>query len=232
MKKEFPSTPDEVFEAAIEGAYFSKQMAALRKLKRIGSFPFDPALPVNTFWDLGMNDMMAIWLHQFDGSVHRFIGYYENNNEGWAHYINWLKEWADLRGLVFGEHYGPHDLEVRELSGGDEGRPMVRRERAESMGLKFKVVPRVGNLMDAVEASRQALPKCAFDEVECAVGIKHLSNYRKEFDATLGVFKNYPHHDEASHGASAFHTFSRGWRDPTPKRKRKKGAAGNGGWMG
>ncbi|MBL4591267.1 MAG: hypothetical protein JKY96_04840 [Phycisphaerales bacterium] len=68
MKREYPSTPDEAFEAAIEGAYFSRQMAGLREMKRITSVPYDAALPVNTFWDLGMSDSMTIWLHQYDGS--------------------------------------------------------------------------------------------------------------------------------------------------------------------
>lgn len=228
MKKEYPSTPDEAFEAAIEGAYFSKQIAALRKLGRIDSVPFDPALPVNTFWDLGMNDMMVIWLHQWDGAIHRFIGYYENNGEGLSHYINWLRDWRDLRGAVWGKHYGPHDLEVRELGG--DGK--TRRQIAQELGLSFEVVSRVPDIRDAIEASRQILPKCAFDEKECATGIKHLTNYRKEFDEKHGIYKNYPRHDMASHGASGFHTFSRGWSDPTPKRKRNKGAAGAGGWMG
>ena len=214
MKKEYPSTPDEAFEAAIEGAYFTKQIAALRKLGRIGSVPFDPALGVNTFWDLGMNDMMVIWLHQWDGAINRFIGYYENNGEGLSHYINWLRDWRDLRGAVWGRHFGPHDLEVRELGG--DGK--TRKQVAQELGLRFEVVSRVPDIRDAIEASRQVLPKCAFDEVECATGIKRLTNYRKEFDEKLGVWKSLPRHDESSHGASAFHTFSRGWEPPV-KRK-------------
>ncbi len=221
MKKEYPSTPDEAFEAAIEGAYFAKQLTTLRKLKRIGSVPFDPDLPVNTFWDLGMSDMTTIWLHQFDGSIHRFIGYYENSNESLSHYINWLRDWRDVRGAVWGKNYGPHDLEVREFASTTDGRPKTRKEIAKGLGFEFEVVPRVEDLRDAVETSRQMLPLCAFDEEECAIGIKHMTNYRKEWDDKNNVWKSYPKHDEASHGASAFHTFSRGWVRPVTRKKLK-----------
>jgi hypothetical protein len=53
MKREYPSTPDEAFEQALEGAYFAHQLAAAAKQGRIGSFPLDVRTPVNTFWDLG-----------------------------------------------------------------------------------------------------------------------------------------------------------------------------------
>ncbi|WP_321449278.1 terminase [uncultured Cohaesibacter sp.] len=217
MKKEYPSTPDEAFEAAIEGAYFAKQLTTLRKLKRIGSVPFDPALPVNSFWDLGMDDSMTIWLHQFDGSIHRFIGYYENSGEGMSHYINWLRDWRDTRGAVWGQHFGPHDLNVRELMA--EGK--TRQEVAQGLGIKFEVVPRVADKRDGIEASRQILPLCAFDEEECSTGIKHLTNYRKDFDEKNGVWKSQPRHDEASHGADAFQTFSTGWVKPVTRKKLK-----------
>ena len=55
-------------EQAIEGAYFAKQMQRARKEGRIGRVPVDGRVPVNTFWDFGVNDHNSIWLHQRIGA--------------------------------------------------------------------------------------------------------------------------------------------------------------------
>ena len=49
MKKEFPSTPEESFQAAVEGAYYGKYIDQLREQKRICYVPYDKNLPVETW---------------------------------------------------------------------------------------------------------------------------------------------------------------------------------------
>lgn len=208
MKREYPATPEEAFEAAIEGAYFSRQMALARKQGRIGKVPFDSRLPVNTFWDLGMNDNMTIWLHQRHKMENRFIGYYENSGEGLGHYVNWLKdEWSSDKEVVWGKHYGPHDLAVRELGTGK-----TRLEAARELGIRFETVARPESKLDAIEAARGLLSTCWFDAAECDQGIKHLDGYRKEWNDNLGVWRDAPRHDAASHGADGFMTFAMGYK--------------------
>lgn len=204
MKQEYPGTPEEAFEAALAGAYFSKQMALARKQQRIASVPVDPKLPVNTFWDLGINDNMCIWLHQQHGKEHRFVGYYENSGEGFGHYASWLRMWADERDAVFGKHVGPHDIEVRNL---DE-HATTRKEAAQTVGIKFEVAPRVAEKADGIQLMRTVLGLCWFDEGTCSDGIMHLDEYRKEWNDQLGIWRNQPRHDAASHGADAFQTFA------------------------
>jgi hypothetical protein len=48
MKREYPSTPEEAFEASIQGAYFADQMAAAELQGRIGEHRLLPDVPVNT----------------------------------------------------------------------------------------------------------------------------------------------------------------------------------------
>ena len=67
MRREYPSTPDEAFEQALEGAYFSIQLAAAAKQGRIGGFPVDPRYLVNSFWDLGTKRSQ----HNLAAPVHR-----------------------------------------------------------------------------------------------------------------------------------------------------------------
>ena len=114
MRREFPATPDEAFAASVTGAYYAREMARVRGEGRILGLPHDPALSVNTFWDLGINDTNAIWFHQRAGREDRFIDYYENSGEGLAHYVQALRD----RPYTYGDHYLPHDVEVRELGSG------------------------------------------------------------------------------------------------------------------
>ena len=63
---------------------------AATKQGRIGGFPYDPRATVQSFWDLGRNDLNTIWLHQHVGGHERFVGYYENSGEFMGHYVSWL----------------------------------------------------------------------------------------------------------------------------------------------
>src|SRR5690606_19694308 len=64
MKREYPATPKEALEQAIEGAIFADDIATAYKHKRLGVFPFDKTGPGTTCWDLGHHDETAIWLEQ------------------------------------------------------------------------------------------------------------------------------------------------------------------------
>jgi len=222
MWKEFPSTPDEAFKAIRDGTYFSKEMQNLRVLKKIGQFEFFPTVPVNTFWDLGINDYMSIWLHQVVAGRHRFIGYYEGSGEGLAHYFDWLDKWRSRRGATWGTHYGPHDIDKRQDS--DSGQITNRMEIAKNLGFKFSRVERNQVKQNSIQGARAILPNCEFDEIGCADGIAHLEQFSKEWDDKFGVWRPEPMRNEHKHGADAFMTFSDGykeqvaWSDPWKKR--------------
>jgi hypothetical protein len=207
MKRENPSTPQEAFEQAIEGAYFATQLAHADKRGNIGRFPYDPQFPVNTFWDLGRNDLNTIWLHQRIGSRNRMVGYYENSGEHLSHYTRWLEDWRREHDAQWADHYWPHDGKRQDLFL-ENG----RLGEAEKHGLLPRIVERTSNKMDAIDAARAVFPSCDFDETECAVGIKRLRHYRKEWDEGREVFKNSPRHDINSHGADGFMTFACGYQ--------------------
>lgn len=223
MWKEFPSTADEAFKAAKEGSYWGKEMRKLRQLKRIGSFPYVPNIQVDTHWDFGLGDTQTIWLRQTVGGMHRFIGYYENSGEALAHYFNWLNQWAARRNAVFGQHWAPHDVENRR-----QGLETVEtiKTMADSVGFYFETVMRSPDKHNSVMNARNKLMQCEFDETECATGILHLEEYSRDWDDKLSVWKSFPRHDEHSHGADAFITFTDGYDappDPTPPRRPVKG---------
>lgn len=220
MKREFPSTPKEAFEASLEGAYYSAQMAQAETEKRIGRVPYEPALTVETWWDLGMGDQTAIWFVQRFNREIRAIDYYANSGEGLAHYAKVLKE----RPYAYSRHIGPHDIAVRELGTGKS-----RKEVAEGLGLRFEVAPKL-DVNDGIEACRNILPRTWFDQEKCADGIKALKGYRKDWDEDLGLWAKKPRHDWASHPADAFRT---GAVSPEPRgapAERKKRQYYGGSW--
>lgn len=197
MKREYPSTAKEAFEASVEGAYYGEQIARAETDGRVGRVPWEPRVDVETWWDLGMDDDMSIWFVQRVAQEVRVIDYYANSGEGLLHYAKELR----AKPYNYGRHVGPHDIQVRELGTGKS-----RLETAEEMGLRpFEVAPKL-EVQDGIEAVRNLLPRCWFDAEKCADGLRALKNYRKDWDENRGVWLPRPRHDWASHGADAFRT--------------------------
>jgi phage terminase large subunit len=205
-------TPDEYaqefecsFEASVKGAIYTREMEAAREAGRITTVPCDPALPVDTDWDLGVSDHMSIWFSQSlkSGEV-RLIDYYEASGEGFPHYFSLLQS----KGYAYGTHWAPHDISVREMSSGRS-----RLEVAATMGIRFKMHPRLhnqvaGEVEEGIHAVRMLLPRCWFDATKCKAGIEALRHYRRDYNQRLNEFKATPVHDWASHGADAFRGLS------------------------
>jgi hypothetical protein len=196
MKQEFPSTPDEAFEAAIEGAYFSPQMRKLRADGRICRVPILDR-EVYTTWDLGVNDLMTITFWQDVGPERRAIDYYENSGEGFSHYARVLKE----RGYNYSEHFMPHDADQRRL--GKDAKSA--KQHAEEAGIRpVRVLKRIASERDGIEASRALLPQVVIDEERCDRLIACLDGYRRAWDDKLSTWKDSPVHDALSHGYKSF----------------------------
>jgi hypothetical protein len=214
-------------DAAIKGAWFRKEMAKAKAEGRITRVPIDLALPVDTDWDLGVDDSMAIWCSQSlrSGEV-RLVDYYECSGEGFPHYIQVLRE----KGYVYGKHYPPHDIAVREMSSGKS-----RKEIAKKLGLTFEEPMPALDLADGINAARLMIAQCWFDETRCAKGIESLRQYRKSFNTRLAEFTGTPVHNWASHGADAFRglavRYKRPAGDKPPVSPPRPVQTGSTGWL-
>lgn len=218
MKREYPSTPEEAFEASVEGAIFGAQMEAAELEGRIGAFPAIEGVPVHTFWDIGRRDYNSIWFAQvLFGPRIRVVGFYQNCMTGMPHYAAKCREMFEANGWVRGDNYFPHDAKVTEW-GSD-------RSRIELL-MKAGVEPTMATeleLHDGINAARATLALCEFDEAGTAEGRKMLKNYRWEWDERLAAFKTgSPRHDINSHGADAFRTLATGWRAIVPAIEKPK----------
>jgi hypothetical protein len=205
------------FKTPVEGSYYGPYITKAYKEKRIlDDLSPDPMLPVHTAWDLGMDDATTIWFVQLFKNEVRVVYYYENSGEGLPHYARELNRFAVQKDIIYGKHYAPHDIKVRELGTGKS-----RLEIARSMGLKFTPVKKLP-IIDGIDAVRALLPRCWFGRSSCARGIEALKGYRKEFDSSRGVFRKTPVHDSNSHGADAFRTLAVGLKKPTMSNKKPK----------
>ena len=77
----------------------------------------------------------------------------------------------------------------------------------ERYGVLFIDAPRPGLKQDAINKSRDVFHLCEFNSVDCDEGLNHLKSYRKARMGD-GSWSDKPLHDEHSHCADAFTTFS------------------------
>jgi phage terminase large subunit len=182
------------FEAAIQGAYFGKEMLEAEQQGRISNVPVEKGSLVHTAWDLGIGDSTAIWMVQQVGKEVRVIDYYEASGVGLDHYAKQLQ----AKGYAWGEHIVPHDAAVRELGSGKS-----RIETLASLGIKVRIAPRLG-VDDGINAARLLLARCWFDKGRTADGVELLKQYRRKWNEERKCFEPTPLHDHTSHAADAF----------------------------
>jgi hypothetical protein len=200
------------FEAAITGAFYGEDMRRMAETKRIRPLLPDRAVRVHTAWDLGLRDSTAIWFIQCAGPERHLIDYYESSGVGLDHYVEVLeakkRSKAHPDGYLYGTHYFPHDIAVRELTSGRS-----RRDTLEGLGVEVEIVPQHATL-DGINAVRRMLDKTFIDPERAARGLECLRHYRREWDERLKDWKSSPLHDWSSHGADALRMFAVGHDEP------------------
>lgn len=197
------------FEAAIQGAYWGREMAKAEADGRICRVDVDPNLPVFTAWDLGVRDSTAIWFYQALAGGLNVVDFYEASGVGLDHYAEVLRG----KRYNLSTCYVPHDAKVKEWGSG-----RTRIEQMESLNLKPELVPD-HRLMDGIGAARETLARVRFDKDRCKDGIEALKQYRAEYDEERKVLKPTPLHDWTSHAADAFRYLAMAWAPPPNPQK-------------
>ena len=194
--------------ANVPGSVYGKELQDADDAGRITSVPHIGDHRVDTYWDLGMHDYTAIWFVQNvgRGDIH-VIDYYQNQGEGLPHYARVMDE----KNYLYGNHYGPHDLEVRELGTGKS-----RREAAHGLGINFRTVPRLP-IEDGIHAARLLIPRVYFDRDNCREGLEALRHYHRAYNERTRQFRDKPVHDWSSHAADAFRTAAIGLQNSTTR---------------
>ena len=210
--QEYPATPEEAFRASRDGTYYARQFNAdVVDAGRVMSDLYDPNLPVDVYFDLGVDDYTVMLFVQWYDGYYRVVAEYWNNGYGLYHYLDYIRDglWlpgrfrdtVEVRALMF-----PHDIAVREL--GSARRDGTAKSRldivqewiiAERLSWYAEALPKV-SILDGIEAVRRMM-KTLYISTECEYLIDCLLNYSREFDDKLQVWKTTPLHNEYSHGA-------------------------------
>lgn len=193
MLREFPSTPEEAFQASQQGFWYSVQMKELWDSGHITNISYDRALPVYTAWDLGQADHTAIWFFQLprSGDIN-FIDYFEAPDKP----LNQLTSILQAKGYTYDTCILPFDANARDRAG------ITFVQQMRQFGWKCYVLEQHG-LRDGINHTRASLGKSWFDQTKCRQGILHLENYQKKWSPIIGGWSGEPLHNAASHGADA-----------------------------
>lgn len=215
MKKEFPSTAGEAFEAIGDNAIYGKYMADLRAGGRIIDFGMEADLPIYTFSDIGLSDYLSTWLIQpcdrwflvLDWMEHQGLPGSRLNDQ----MILWERKW----GKPIAAHYVPHDANKRSPN---DGETYVQALIKGGMS-NIRVVPRTPDVWLGIGYVRDVLPHCWFHKSNCdqprqhngeeyPSGVACLEGYQRDVSATGNTLREMPKHDAFSHSADGFRTFA------------------------
>ena len=192
---------------AVEGAYYSAQLAKVREEGRITPLAADPIMRVRAFWDLGWRGATAIWIAQFVGREIRVLDYIEGRGQQLGYYVSALQS----RGWGRALQELPHDgRSVTVISTGSA------QQQLREAGFEVNITPNQGKgaALERVAAARRLFPRIWFNDTpSVAIGIKALAAYHERRDerrnAGLG-----PEHDWASDPADAFGLMCIAYREP------------------
>ncbi len=229
LRERDPDTFHHVYEGAtrstVEGAIYKQEIAAAENAGRICAVPFDPMRPVDTFWDLGFADRVAIWAAQRSPFEIRVLRYFEDDHQSIDYYLREMQTW----GYVFGTCFLPWDGGTRNLGTGKSIEELMRQK-----GFTVRVNRQL-SVADGINAVRTLFPQLYFDKSLCADGLQYLRRYQWGPPTALGVPRSQPLHDDASHPADALRTLAVGIREPERQRPQTEASyvyQGNSdGWM-
>lgn len=209
MWREYPSVPAECWMRSTEGTFYAPQMLRARSEGRIGTIRHVTNVPVHTFWDIGAGDGTGIWLMQYVGTQHRFLRYIEGWAEGYTHFVKELRD----TGWLFGVHHLPHDAQHQRQVANTVASPLSMLQDI-APDWRFDIVPRVPDLTQGINLTREKLAEAYFDEEGCKAGIEHVELYHKKWNARIGAWSEEPEKlDGHSEAADALRQWAQGF-DP------------------
>ena len=191
--------------AAVEGAIFAQQLQKATEDGRITHVPYDPSVPVCTYWDLGKSALTAIWFVQYVGMQWRVLRHYSAHLEEIGHYIKYIQ----TQEYVYDKHFLPHDATQKRL-----GMVLTIFEQVQRALKNVERVDRTPRKADAINAALQILPLCYFDKENCSDGLSDLRHYAYRITED-GKISNEPEERTTYRDtADAFMTFAQARQIP------------------
>lgn len=190
------------YATSIKGAYFTKQLAAVKREGRLARVARDPNMKLRLFADIGGTgvnaDAFTMWGAQFIGREVRVLNYYEAVGQEIGYHLNWMREngYTEDKTEIFLPHDGATHDKVFAVS---------YQSALEAAGYSVTVIPNQGRgaAMARVNAARRIFPSCWINEEPTKAGVEALGWYHEKWDEERDIGLG-PEHDWASHGSDAF----------------------------
>lgn len=201
-----PDSYDHVWEGAYatahKGAYFTKQLIALREEGRLGKVAFDPLMRRRLFADIGgtgrNSDAFVLWGAQFVGREVRVRDYYEQVGQEIGHHLIWMRKhgYTPENTTIWLPHDGATHDKVYDVS---------FESAFNAAGYTVEVVPNQGRgaALSRINAARRIFPSVWINEETTEPGREALAWYHEKWDDERDVGLG-PEHDWASHGSDAW----------------------------
>ncbi len=190
--------------STVEGAIYKAELQAAERDGRIRSVPYDATRPVETYWDLGFADQVAIWCVQRTPFEIRVLRFFSDTHQAIEYYLQQMQTW----GYVYGTVVLPWDGGTRSLGTGKSIQELIAAK-----GFKVRVNRQL-KVADGINAVRTIFPQMYFDATLCADGLQYLRRYQWGPASALGQARREPLHDDASHAADALRTLAIGIKEP------------------
>ena len=197
-----------------KGSVYGNELRLVEEQGRIQKVPYHPGVPVDCGFDLGDGDFTAIWYMQRIMGQHRAIDYDEDRHKPLSHYLSLLEG----KGYRYGRIFFPWDASSKIVVGSLEA-------TMRSRGFNVTVLPRQSREA-GIDAVREMLGTCWFDQEHTETGIQRLRYYRYGLTNLVDPHSGdrsvtrEPIHDDNSHGADAARTYAMGIKLPAPGSQR------------
>lgn len=180
MKKEYPSTSKEAFEASSEDKYYTKEMTQVKKENRICEFPIAQGIPVQTYWDLGRgkDGYTSIGFAQIIGKEFRWVDFLEGNDEHISFYAHELTK----KGYLYGKVYLPHDARHKLLAA-----EKSIEQQMKDFGFDVVITPSMPE-EQGINEVRKLLPSMWFRKSTTEKLVEHLEKFSKKWNEVLGRY--------------------------------------------
>src|SRR3990167_2758010 len=179
LHREYPTTPEEAFEASLEWAYYAVEMAIAEQENRIKFVAYDPALKVHTSWALGVGPPLVVGFWQRIPTELRLIDvWFGEKSEGIVDACGAMQR----KKYIYGKHFFPPDGWAHE-----EGSGKMRVDYAKEMGFTPTPVPDLSP-DDRIDALRRVFPRLYINNStpEMRRCITAFKQYQREWDDKRG----------------------------------------------
>lgn len=236
QKKRF--LPDELaqeFDISYGGTQqstvFHEELASMRLEQRIRPIEFMKDLPIYWAFDPGTGSIWANGFYQVLGFSEevRWFDYYENQNKGLEHYVEWVKSPDRAWNKIFLDREGggtnyrqgwktmvvipdPNQASNTEATSGKSLIALLK-----NAGFERIAVRKIGKL-EAISEAKRVFKHLVMDNGQFSSGmilaLDRMQSFHYKFNESFNEYTEEPVHDESSHCADQYKYFAAYLKNP------------------